>query len=124
PQLLTTLGTVAISTLAGSASLKVRLVRAGAPAGLVMVKVSVLACPTPTVDGAKALVSAGTACTVSPLEVTLLVMRAVAPMLAAVLLYGPPTTLEVTSTVITQDACAAFSVAPVTVIVPDAAAAV
>src|SRR5438552_3276099 len=121
PQLLTTFGVAAISTLAGSASLKVSPVLAGAPAGLVTVKVSVLACPTPTVEGAKALVSAGTACTVSPLEVTLFVTRAVAPILAAVLLYGPPTTLEVTSTVIVQEACAAFSVAPVTVMVPAAA---
>src|ERR1700694_3634731 len=98
PQLLTTFGTAAITTPAGSASLKVRLVRAGDPTGLVTEKVSVEVWPTPIVVGAKALVSAGTVCTVSPLEVTLLVMRAVAPMLAAVLLYGPPTTFDVTST--------------------------
>src|SRR5207244_11879213 len=81
PQLLTTLGVAAISTLAGSASLKVRPVLAGAPAGLVIVKVSVLVCPTPIVAGANALVSAGTACTVRPELVTLLVMPAVAPTL-------------------------------------------
>ena len=45
-------------------------------------------------------------------------MRAVALMFAAVLLYGPPTTFEVTSTVITHEACAALIVAPVTVMVP------
>ena len=45
-------------------------------------------------------------------------------MLAEVLLYGPPGTLEVTSTVIVQDACARLMVAPVTVMVPLAATAV
>src|SRR5438128_892181 len=122
PQLLTTLGVAAMSTFAGSASLKVRLARAGDPAGFVIVNASVAACPTPIVVGANALVSAGRLCTVMPLEVTLLVTRAVAPILAAVLLYGPPTTLEVTSTVIAQEACAKFIVAPVTVMVPAAAA--
>src|SRR5258708_37804599 len=51
-------------------------------------------------------------------------MCAVAPMFALVLLYGPPTTFEVTSTVMTHEACAAFIVAPVTVTVPLPAAAV
>src|SRR5438034_3984560 len=124
PQLFTTFGVPAITTLAGSVSVKVRLVLAGDPAGLVMVKVSVLVCPTPTVVGAKALVSAGRGCTVRPELVTLLVTRAVALMLALVLLYGPPTTLDVTSTVTTQEACAAVIVAPVTVMVPLPPAAV
>src|SRR5450432_4476263 len=58
PQLFTTLGTAAITTPAGSASLKVSAVRAGEPAGLVTVKVRVEDCPTPMVAGANALVSA------------------------------------------------------------------
>src|SRR5207244_6841040 len=41
-----------------------------------------------------------------------------------VLLYAPPTTLEVTLTVMTQEACAAPIEAPVTVTVPEPAAAV
>src|SRR5258708_7859467 len=86
PQLFTTFGTDAITTPAGSVSLKVSPVLAGDPAGFVIVKVSVLVCPTPTVVSAKALVSAGRLCTVSPELVTLLVTRAVAPMLALVLL--------------------------------------
>src|SRR5882672_2011564 len=124
PQLFTTFGVPAITTLAGSASLKVSPLLAGDPAGLVMAKVSVEVCPTPTVVGAKALVSAGRGWTVSPELVTLLVTRAVPPMLALVLLYGPPITLEVTSTVITQEACAALIEAPVTVMLPLPAAAV
>src|SRR5882672_6657819 len=123
PQLFTTFGVAAITRLAGNVSVKVSPVRAGDPAGLAMVKVSVDVWPTPTVVGAKALVSAGRACTVSPELVTLLVMCAVAPMLALALLYGPPTTLDVTSTVMTHEACAALIVAPVTVIVPLPAAA-
>src|SRR5476649_1213595 len=83
PQLFTTFGTAAITTPAGSASLKVRLVRAGDPTGFVTVKVRVEVWPTPTVVGANALVSAGTGCTESDEAVTLLVTRAVAPMLAA-----------------------------------------
>src|SRR5450432_2837156 len=124
PQLFTTFGTAAITTPPGSASLKVRLVRAGEAAGLVTVNVSVLVCPTPIVVGANALVSAGTGCTVSDEAVTLLVTRAVAPMLAALFVYGPPTTLEVTSTVTAHDATAPFIAAPVTVMVPLPAAAV
>src|SRR5258708_39502353 len=50
-------------------------------------------------------------------------MPAMPLIFAAVLLYGPPTTLEVTSTAIAHEACAALSVAPVTVIVPLAATA-
>src|ERR1700694_2114911 len=123
PQLFTTFGAAAITTPAGSASLKVREVRAGEPAGLVTVNVSVEVCPTPPVVGANALASEGTGCTLSDDGVTLLVTRAVAPMLAALLVYGPPTTLEVTSTVITHAACAVLIVAPVTVIVPLPAAA-
>src|SRR5258708_10728888 len=45
-------------------------------------------------------------------------------MLALVLLYGPPGVFEVTSTVMTHEACAAPIVAPVTVMVPLPAAAV
>ncbi len=99
PQPFTTLGTAAITTPAGSVSLKVRLLRAGDPAGFEIVKVSVLDWPTPMVDGAKAFVSAGSDCTTRPEAVAALVTRAVPLMLAAALVYGPPTTLEVTSTV-------------------------
>ncbi len=120
----TTFGTVAIKRPAGSTSVKVRLVRAGAPAGFVIVKVSVPTCPTPKVDAENALVSTGWLCTERLEAVTALVTRAVAEMFAAALVYGPPTTLEVTSTVTTHEACAADIVAPVTVIVPEAAAAV
>src|SRR5450432_1536770 len=118
PQLLTAFGISAITTPAGNASLKVSAVRAGEPAGLVTVKVRVEVCPTPMVAGANALVSAGSLCTVRPELVTLLVMCAAPPMLAAVLLYGPPITLEVTSTRTWHEATAAFIAAPVTVIVP------
>src|SRR5438552_8117731 len=83
PQLFTTFGVPAMSTLAGSASLKVRPVRAGEPAGLVMVKVSVAVCPTPIVAGANALASAGSGWTERQLLVAPFVTRAVAPMLAA-----------------------------------------
>src|SRR5258708_21497272 len=122
-QVFTTFGVAAITRLAGNASLNVTPLRAGDPAALVMVKVSVFTCPMRMVAGAKALVSVGV-WTVIPELVTLLVIRAVAPMLALVLLYGPPRTFEVTSTVITHEACAALIVAPVTVIVPPPAAAV
>src|SRR5260221_9866881 len=88
---------LAIKRLAGKVSLKVSPVLAGAPAGLGMVKVSVAVCPTPTVVGAKALGSAGKLCTVSPELVTPLGTRAVALILALVLLYGPPTMLDGTS---------------------------
>src|SRR5882672_11058692 len=88
PQLLTTFGVAAITRLAGNASLNVTPLRTGDPAALVMVKVSVLTCPMPMVVGAKALVSVGV-WTVIPELVTLLVIRAVALMLALVLLYGP-----------------------------------
>src|SRR5450631_4085357 len=124
PQLFTTFGTAAITTPAGSASLKVRFARAGEPTGLVMVKVSVLGWLTPIVEGTNALVSDGSGCTVSDDAVTLLVMRAVPPMLAALFVYGPPTTLDVTSTVTTHEACAALMDAPVTVMVPAPATAV
>src|SRR5258706_13698064 len=106
PQLFTTFGTAAMTRLAGRVSVKVSPGRAGEPAGVVIVKVSVLVWPTPTVVGAKALVSAGTLCTFRPEPATLLVILAVAPMVALVLLYGPPTTFEVTSTVTTHEACA------------------
>src|SRR6202008_4237892 len=64
PQLFTTFGTAAITTPAGRLSLKVSEVRAGDPAGLVTVKVSVEVWPTPIVAAANALVNAGTVCTV------------------------------------------------------------
>src|SRR5438105_4965871 len=66
PQVLRTLGAAAMSTWAGSASLKVSPVRAGDPAGLVMVKVRAAVWPMPIVAGLKALVSTGTDCTVNP----------------------------------------------------------
>ncbi len=124
PHEFTTLGTAAMTTPPGRLSVKVSPARAGEPAGLVTVKVSVEVRPTPTVVGAKALVSAGRLCTVRPDEVTLLVILAVPPMLAAVLLYGPPGVVEVTSTVTWQEASAAFIARPVTVMVELAAAAV
>src|SRR5258708_5135098 len=112
PQLFTTFGTAAITRLAGSESLKVSPVRAGEPAGFVIVNVTVEVWPTPISVGANALVRAGTDCTVRPELVTLLVILAVAPMLALVLLYGPPTMFEVASTVTTHEAGAALIVAP------------
>src|SRR5258708_4065913 len=83
PQLLTTFGVAAITRFVVSASLKVRPVRAGEPAGLVMVKVRVEVCPTPIGLVPKALFNDGTGCTVRQLAVALLVRRAVDPMLAA-----------------------------------------
>src|SRR5882672_10628350 len=124
PQLFTTFGTAAITTPAGSASLKVRPLLAGAPAGFATVNVSVEVWPTPIVVGAKAFVRDGSPCTVRPLGVTALVTRAVAPMLAAVLLYGPPATFEVTSTAIVQEAWPPLIEAAVTVMVPEPATAV
>src|SRR5471032_91625 len=123
PQPFTTPGTAAITTPAGRLSLNVSPERAGDPAGLEIVKVSVLARPTPTVAGANALVSAGRLCTLRPDGVTAFVTRAVALILTAAFVYGPPTTPEVTSTVITQEACAALIDAPVMVMVPQPAAA-
>src|SRR5260221_6663032 len=116
PQLLTPFGVAAIIRPAVNASLKVRPVLAGDPAGLLMVKLSVEGCATPTVVGANALSSDGWLCTVSELAVTLLVMRAGEAMLALVLVYGPPTTLEVTSTRIWHEATALVIAAPVTTI--------
>src|SRR5258708_39419197 len=86
PQEFAMFGAAAITTPAGSVSLKVRPVRAGAPAGLASVNVSVEDWPTPMVAAANALVSGARGWTVRPLEVTALVTRAVPPMLAAVLL--------------------------------------
>src|SRR5438552_18393502 len=91
PQLLTTLGDAAMTTPAGNVSVKVSPVRAGEAAGLVTVKVSVALCPTPRVATLNAFVRDGSACTVRVEFVTLLVMRAVAPMLAAALVYAPTT---------------------------------
>src|SRR5260221_3179620 len=123
PQAFTTFGVAAITTPAGSASLKVSAERAGEPAGLAIVKVSVETWPTPALAGTKTLASTGWFSTVSPELVTALVTRANALMLAAVLLYAPPATLEVTSTRTAHDGTAALIAAPVTVIVPDPAAA-
>ncbi len=123
PHPFTTFGVAAINTFAGSASLKVRPTRAGEPAGLLTVKVSVETWPTPAVDGANALVSVGWFCTVSDVPVTPLVTWAVAVMLAAVLLYGPPATLEVTSTRTAQDVTPLEKLAPVTVMVEPPAVA-
>src|SRR5258707_5810902 len=103
PQLFTTFGAVAITRLAGKVWVKVRLVLAGAPAGLVMVKVSVEVCPTPTVVGAKALVSTGRDWNGRRLNFTLFEKPAVALSLPPELLYGPPTTFDVTSTVTTHE---------------------
>ncbi len=120
PQPFTTFGAAAMTRPAGSVSLNVRLLRAGAAAAFAIVKVSVATWPTPRLAGAKAFVSEARLCTVRPLAVTALVTRAVAPMFAAALVYGPPTTLDVTSTVTTHEACAALIVAPVTVTLPAA----
>src|SRR5258706_14663262 len=118
PQPFTTFGVPAITRLAGNVSVKVSPVRAGEPAGFVIVKVSVDVCPTPTVVGAKALVSAGRLCTVRPELVTLLVIRAFSNILALVLLYGPPPPFEVTSSVTTHEACAVLIEAPASVMLP------
>src|SRR6185312_494038 len=124
PQEFTTFGVAAITRPACKLSEKARPLRAGAPAGFVIVNVRVATCPTPTLDTPNALVSVGWPCTVSPVVVTAFVTCAVPTMLPAALLYGPPTTLEVTSTEIAHEACAAFIEAPVTVIAVAAAAAV
>src|SRR6185312_2223562 len=118
PQLFTTFGVAAIASPACRASLKVSAVRAGEPAGLVTVKVSVAVWPTPRVDAEKAFVSDGRPCTVSPLEVTALVILAVPTMLRLVLLYGPPATFEVTSTFTWHEATVEFIARPVTVMLP------
>src|SRR5260221_655403 len=119
PQVFPTFGVDAITTPAGNASLKVRPVRAGEPAGFEIVNVRVLACPTPIVVGLKALASDGSGVTERQLAVTPLVRRAVEPMLAAPLVCEagvaaqlPLSVLEVTSTVITHEAWAPFIVAP------------
>ena len=77
---------VPIARPAGSVSVKVRPVRAGAPAGLVMVKVSTEFCPTPTVVGLKALVSVGSDCTVSVALTPAVSMRCVPEMFTAFVL--------------------------------------
>ena len=64
PQLFTSPLGVPMTAPAGSVSVKVSPVLAGAPAGFVIVKVSTEFCPTPTVVGLNALVSVGSACTV------------------------------------------------------------
>ena len=67
----------------GNASVKVRPVRAGAPAGFAIVKVRTEFCPTPTVVGLKAFVSVGRACTVRVAFTPAVVTLAVPPILAA-----------------------------------------
>src|SRR5258706_2471608 len=124
PQPFTTFGAAASTRPAGNASLKVSAERAGDPAGLETVNVSVLVWPTPTVAGANALVSAGRLCTVRPLTVTLLVIRGRPLMLAAVLLYGPPGVLLTVSTRTWQEATPPLIDAPLTVTVPLPATAV
>src|SRR5258706_8576873 len=131
PQPFTTPGAAASTTPAGNVSVKVRLVRAGDPTGLVMVKVRTELWPTPTVVGANAWVSAGNGCRARQLEVTELVTRASAPRLPAALVWvagdAPQfvfVVVAVTSTVITHDACAALIDAPATVMLPLPAAAV
>src|SRR5258708_3780124 len=123
PQLSVTLGAAAITRLAGSVSLNVRPLRAGAPAGFAIVKLSVAACPTPIVTGANALVRDASGCTVRPLAGPGLLMRASALMLPPAFVYGPPTTLDVTSTVTTHEATVAFIAAAVTATTPPPAGA-
>ncbi len=123
PQPLTTFGVGAITRPEVKASLKVRPVRAGEPAGLVMVKVSVETCPTPIGLVPKALFTDGSDCTVRQLATTAFVRRAVEATLPAPLVCEAGvaaqlllTVLEVTSTVITHEAWAPFIVALVTTI--------
>src|SRR5258708_12938291 len=130
PQLLTTFGVAAIARFVVSASLEVRPVRAGEPAGLVMVKVRVEVCPTPIGLVPKALFNDGTGCTVRQLAVALLVRRAVDPIVAApsehracgaALLTS--SVLEGTSTVATHEASAFLIVPPATPTLPPPAPA-
>src|SRR5260221_5218447 len=114
PQLLTTFGVAAITTLVVSAAVKTTAVHAEEHAGLRLLKESALTWPTPIGLAPKPLLSDGSDCTVSELAVTLLVMRAGEAMLALVLVYGPPTTLEVTSTRTWHEATALVIAAPVT----------
>src|SRR5260221_5369606 len=88
PQLLTPFGVAAIIRPAVNASLKVRPVLAGDPAGLVMAKLSVEGCPTPAVVGATALSTDGRDCTLSEIAVPLLVMRAGQAIVAVLLVDG------------------------------------
>ena len=124
PQVLESPFGVPMTAPAGSASVKVSPVRAGAPAGFAIVKVRTEFCPTPTVVGLNALVSVGSACTVSVALTPVVSTRCVAEMLAAFVLLYVPTVLLVTSTVTVHEACAAFIVAPVTVMTPLPAVAV
>ena len=123
PQPFTSPFGVPITRPGGKPSVKVRPVRAGAPAGFVIVKVRTEFCPTPTVDGLNAFVSVGSDCTVSVALTPEVVILAVPVMLAASVLAYVPATLLVTSTVTVQEACAAFIVAPVTVMTPRPAVA-
>ncbi|MBL0140681.1 MAG: hypothetical protein IPP91_01105 [Betaproteobacteria bacterium] len=77
---------VPITAPAGSASVKVRPVRTGAPAGLLIVKVRTEFCPTPTVVGLNAFVSVGSACTVRVELTPEVSTRCVAEMLPALVL--------------------------------------
>ena len=105
-QLEVTLGVPAITTLAGSVSVKLIPDCAGLPAPLVSVKVSVETPPWLIVAGAKALVSA--ACTtVTVWFVTALVMPPIAVIWAAPFTFAP-TVAPVTVSVIVQ-VCPAFT---------------
>ena len=98
-QLLVTAGVAATISPDGNVSVKLKPVRTVLPVPvLLMVNVSTAVPPPPMVATLKVFVSAGSAATVKPLDVTLLV-RFVVVTLAVVLLYGPPATLLVTLTV-------------------------
>ena len=86
PQPFTSPFGVPITRPAGSASVKVRPVRAGAPAGFVMVNVRTDAWLTPTVVGLNAFVSVGSACTVRVALTPVVVTLAAPVMLAAFVL--------------------------------------
>jgi hypothetical protein len=109
-QLLVTPGVAATTRPDGNVSVKLKPVRAELPVPvLLMVNVSTAVPPPPIVAKLNAFVSAGSAATVKPLDVTLLV-RFVVVTLAVVLLYGPPATLLVTLTVTVHVAWPAFMV--------------
>lgn len=89
-----------------------------------MVNVRVALAPLAIAVVLKSLLRVGSARTVTPLVVTLFVIRTGRLMLPIVLLYGPPGTLLVTFTVIVQVAWANVMSAFVTVITPEPGKAV
>ena len=105
-QELVTFGVPAITTLAGSVSVKLIPDCAGLPAPLVSVKVSVETPPWLIVAGAKAFVREACA-TVTVWFVTALVMPEIAVIWAAPLIFAP-TVAPVTVSVIVQ-VCPAFT---------------